>query len=1298
MDKHGIPRTKDLIIGKVWGKKWSINDAIREVLQNTIDGAKEYGKCQLQPLNKTNKKDPWQVEECNEEESLKWKGYIKYIDEEEIQAYESTLVLVSKDGESIDDKNKLKCCNNQKKWRKCKEVMAFIQITYLVKKSKWDPTKIEYGQIEGSILVKLVAENRAKLDRSIVRSFFTIGKSSKGGNNNVAGMHGEGLKIGANKLTVSGYKASIEINGLHREYLHRDTGRKEDIVSEESTLHAICRKPRPKMSEDVVIFTVEKDQYRSFRGWRKHTFDHSTFQLMNPGIESPSKGEIMLDKDRRGHIFCQGIRVFDLQEKNAAFGYAVPKCNIGRDRNVIPMRELCLLVRKLWEGRPEDDGKSMQALYRHLQNDPNPNKLVELEMLSESKTLVKELVEVFQTIEGDNAFPCYSTEKEEATQLLVHMKVSVMPTAVVDLLRNKGGYRNIVEELKIFYDKSNSSKKNIKGDSCLQEIIELALLRLNSIVDEGDMPFVLDSEAAEKQGNSRRVFFVNGSHLSNIEKHMCKYNKSIYYVHDGLLNSEKDIESTAWLLGYHISLQVKNSLGENSFHFRYAETKALDKSSIQSSLSVKELDTGGFLVQVCVDVSEALLQKDVKIRITDVATNVSLTLLPVSNLSTLAPAVLDKMKRNTKYTFEAIESKTGEIIKDDVTGDLCRCELKMKDYTIEEKCAAAIRIQSAIRVMLSKQRKNKRLKIRKRWRDIETMIRGFRKLQMRYRLNCMMDEDDNSVGDDNNGSGFQLNNDYMPADNNDDENDTEQANLPQEDYSEEENEDDELNEEELNALLGSADFFQPCGSVADSNENFTLDSDEDSSDDDELESSPKRHKTCPPTEMDQVEIQGRVFRRGQWYSKGSIYCKIIRFDGKKKATDVWVEICKPFEATFAGSLDEPSRNEYVQTPERLESIKWLATFNKTEIIGSNIPSPKWLYTERPRKSTIKEHDLTCHYELLQRSHCLDAPEEPTFCESFAGVGGVSCGLEEAGMTASVLIERDSLAAASLRHCHPNATIFAEDINVVLDRIRKNDPAYVICKGDDHVWASPPCQGFSSANRNAVPTENDLRNQALSDTFVDLVDLVKPYTANMENVTGMMRRKNKHRLQKIIRRLVLSGYDVCLAIHNALYYGDPQSRQRVILYVSRLGVPIELPKRTHTNDKIKTVGDVIGDLLDIDPQPGGGIVTTNGKTIHNHCLYANLTDENMRHFTELDWDKPAPTFTTCRRFIHPKRNRTLTLREYARIMGFPDTKVFDGSPKSILRQIGNAVPVGLSKAIGESVMNLYKLNREKVDDS
>jgi len=940
----------------------------------------------------TDKNDPWQVKVCGDSEVYRGQNY---------QFYESTIVFV-KDG---DDETKLKCFE-QKKWRDKLEVMAFIQIKYAVVESKLDPTKIEYGQMEDSILVKLIAENRAQhLTHNQIKDFFSIGNSSKGSNNNVAGMYGEVLKVGANKLVVRGYKVFVETNDVHREYLHRDIYANVNSVTRDSTLHAVYRRPHSAMSKGVVTVTVEIISFErnpncSFRGWSNHTFDHSTFQLMKPGVESPSKGEIMFDKDCRGQVFCQGIRVRYYLPQYVAFAYAVPKFSIGRDRNKIDRERLVQLVTTVWNTRQEDDGKSMQALYHHLRNDPNPNKLVELDMLSESKNLVEELMEVFQTIEGDNAFPCYSTEVEEATQLLVHMKLCVMPTAVVDLFRNKGGYRNIKEELKIFYDKSNPSKKNIEGDSSLQEIIKLALLRLNSIVDKGGRLFELDSDATGKQGNSRRVFFVNGSHLSNIEKHMCKYIKGIYYVHDGLLNNKKDTESAAWLLGYHISLQVKNSFGENSFHFRYATTKALDKSSIQSSLSVKEVDTGGFLVQVCVDVSEALLQKNPKIRITDVAAKVSLTLLSVSNLSTLAPAGLDLMRRNTKYTFEAIESETGDIIKDDVTGELCRCELKTKDYTNEQKSA-----------------------IDKRWHDIVAMIRGFCKLQMRFRLSRMMDEDDNNVGDDNNGSGFQLNDDYMPADNNDVnvEDNTEQANLPQEDDSEEENEDDELNEDELDDLLGSTDFFQPCGSVADSNENFTLDTDDDSSDDDEVESSPKRHKPCPPAEMDQVEIRGRVFRCGKWYSKGSIHCKIIRFDGKKKATRVWVEIRKPFEATFAGSVDEPSRNEYVQTPERLESIKWLATFNDTEIASSSIPSPKWLYTERPRTSTIKEHDLTCHYELLQRSLCLDAPEEPTFCESFAGVGGVSCGLEEAGMTASVLIERDSLAAASLRHCHPNAT-------------------------------------------------------------------------------------------------------------------------------------------------------------------------------------------------------------------------------------------------------------------------------------
>ena len=349
-----------------------------------------------------------------------------------------------------------------------------------------------------------------------------------------------------------------------------------------------------------------------------------------------------------------------------------------------------------------------------------------------------------------------------------------------------------------------------------------------------------------------------------------------------------------------------------------------------------------------------------------------------------------------------------------------------------------------------------------------------------------------------------------------------------------------------------------------------------------------------------------------------------------------------------------------------------------------------MYSEKPRDVSVKDEDLICQYRLVRRdSSDPNVPAIPKLCESFAGVGGVSHGFEQAGMDLSVLIEKDPLAAASLRHCHRKADVISEGVDIALYRAKKQHPAYMNILKADHVHASPPCQGFSDANRNKEPSVKDLENQALSDTFINLVDLVNAKTASYENVPGIL-RKGKPQLQNIILHLLLAGYhDVCLANLNAKHFGDPQSRNRTVCIASKLNDHFHLPERTHDNNNIKTVGNALGDLEDVNPQPGSGIVTLEGgKTISNHCEYIKLTDKNRRHFEQLDWDKPAPTITTSRRFIHPTKDRSLTLREYARLKGFPDTKIFDGTRANILRQIGNAVPVGLSTAIGRSIMHLY----------
>jgi Site-specific DNA methylase len=76
-----------------------------------------------------------------------------------------------------------------------------------------------------------------------------------------------------------------------------------------------------------------------------------------------------------------------------------------------------------------------------------------------------------------------------------------------------------------------------------------------------------------------------------------------------------------------------------------------------------------------------------------------------------------------------------------------------------------------------------------------------------------------------------------------------------------------------------------------------------------------------------------------------------------------------------------------------------------------------------------------------------------------------------------------------------------------------------------------------------------------------------------------------------------------------------------------------------------------------------------------------------NYIRLRWDEPAPTVMGSRRFIHPEENRLLTVREQARLMGFPDHHVFFGPKDSQFNQVGEAVPPPLAQAIAEYIKDI-----------
>lgn len=300
---------------------------------------------------------------------------------------------------------------------------------------------------------------------------------------------------------------------------------------------------------------------------------------------------------------------------------------------------------------------------------------------------------------------------------------------------------------------------------------------------------------------------------------------------------------------------------------------------------------------------------------------------------------------------------------------------------------------------------------------------------------------------------------------------------------------------------------------------------------------------------------------------------------------------------------------------------------------------------------------------------------------FTGGGGLDLGLEMAGLETVACVDNDPESCKTLRHNRPGWDVFEGDI-------RSFEP-----KGKfDLVVGGPPCQGFSTAGKG---NPDDPRNFLWREYF-RIVEAVRPLALLLENVAGMANKKNAHHLNAFIAQLEKLGYSVTYGILNAADFGVPQERKRLIL-LAGLGWMPELPKPTHSNTKVSTK-EAIGDLL--KRSKGVPNHEPNNHAPHVVERWARLAegevDPNYRR-GRIRSDRPSPTIRAGGGHgprgdhlagfhppIHYSLPRQLTVRESARIQSFPDDWVLQGSKTAQGRQVGNAVPPLLARAIGESL--------------
>jgi DNA (cytosine-5)-methyltransferase 1 len=313
-----------------------------------------------------------------------------------------------------------------------------------------------------------------------------------------------------------------------------------------------------------------------------------------------------------------------------------------------------------------------------------------------------------------------------------------------------------------------------------------------------------------------------------------------------------------------------------------------------------------------------------------------------------------------------------------------------------------------------------------------------------------------------------------------------------------------------------------------------------------------------------------------------------------------------------------------------------------------------------------------------------------FIDLFCGAGGFAEGFVLTGRFKSLLgIDNFRPAAQTYKINFPLSLVLLEDIK----RVQNRELEDLIDINDvDIVIGSPPCEPFTGANpkREKNPLDRLYKDPMgqLTLHFIRIVGAIKPRIFVMENVPAIMDDGLERALRMEFRRI---GYNkVFFNILRAEDYGTPSHRLRVFISNIRIN-----PKRTR---KRISVEEALKEL----PPPGSGYPP-------NHDPPPSLSIRKLRRISRLGWGSAliyyegatkrlpnlirldprriAPTVLGSSRFIHPYENRFLTVREQARLMGFPDTFIFVGGRDEQYNLVGEAVPVPLAKAIAEYIVEI-----------
>lgn len=338
---------------------------------------------------------------------------------------------------------------------------------------------------------------------------------------------------------------------------------------------------------------------------------------------------------------------------------------------------------------------------------------------------------------------------------------------------------------------------------------------------------------------------------------------------------------------------------------------------------------------------------------------------------------------------------------------------------------------------------------------------------------------------------------------------------------------------------------------------------------------------------------------------------------------------------------------------------------------------------------------------------------------FCSGGGMTYGLNQAGIDVIAGIDNDPMCKETYEKNNPNSEFIIADVFDLKEADLAN--RLDLKKGDDNLVfiGCSPCQYWSIIQTDKTKSQ---KSKNLLIEFKRFVDYFNPGYVLVENVPGILRKKDQSGLNNFVSDLKGKGYKVHFEIVDMSDFGVPQARKRFSLVASRVIDHEIFPERS--KNKKLTVADSIGEKNGFQKVKAG----FKDNTEFNHSV-AGLTEKNLLrikktkknggswldwacdkdlkrkkyrgngfvdNYGRMCWDKPSPTITTKflsisnGRFAHPEENRAISIREGATLQTFPKTYIF--YTKGMIdaaKIIGNAVPPEFAKLLGKTIVENHE---------